>query len=347
MNKRELYEVVEQIRSRYDIPALPPFDAKILCVCNFGLNYEEMHIRTSGLRGMSHIPSKSVVLDISLQPEEKNFFCAHEIMHHLFHKDRGTKVYSGYERTTADQNPIVEWEANEGAAQFLIPYQTFIPDYVDASRRNAREPFPEIYACKELAKKYFVSPHVIKNRAENLNYEIYQYLHGVPIKFLDIRSNTYLAKNKINVNRKKFYCRVCLSQLESSHDACPVCGARFHKENHVQFSKYIAEGAGYMIFPGIQIDDNGRAMECPTCHNTELPTVGTFCPICGQSLINECSADNYDKTKNCYEYLPGNARYCPHCGSRSTYFAREFLSAWDYKPPFADLPLDNDEDLTF
>lgn len=348
MTKLELYRTVEAIRASCDILTSPPFDSKNLCTNTFSLNLTETSIKTPGLRGMSHIPSRTVILDSNLNAEEQNFYCMHEIMHHLLHRNRRTKVYSVYEYTAADQDPFVEWEANEGAAQFLVPYQTFIPDYINLSRKNARSNIPGVETRNELSNIYSVTQSVIATRIKNLNYEIWQYINGTPICSIDVRSSRYLERNRINVGHEKLYCRSCLAPVWYGQRTCHICGTHLHWENYIQRSKYTAEGAGYMEYPGIELDENGRATECPICHNTET-SQGRFCMICGTSLLNECSATPYNRAPNCLGWMPGNARYCPHCGSKSTFFARGFLLPWDHKAPesLGSLSESDDGELPF
>ena len=86
-----------------------------------------------------------------------------------------------------------------------------------------------------------------------------------------------------------------------------------------------------MEYPGIELDEEDRALECPVCHNTELYSKGQFCIICGNSLVNLCSEAQESYSSSCQntEPLPGNARYCPFCGSESTFLQRGILLHWD------------------
>lgn len=194
MTKQQLYYQVETFRKAYSVNYPPPYDAKMLCTSNFKLHIDVIELKTPNLRGMSHIPSRSVIIDSKLSAYEQNFYCMHEIMHHLMHKDRPTKSYSGYDKTQVAQDPIVEWEANEGAAQFLIPYRDFIPRI---------KPNPLYYLfpreIAELAGYYNTTIRVVRNRLRSLRYEIYQYQRGVPIDSLEILSINQLRHRGIDV----------------------------------------------------------------------------------------------------------------------------------------------------
>lgn len=193
MTKRRLYYLVEKIRKDYGITDPPPYDAKALCTSVFGLHLDFFEIKTQKLRGMSHIPSRSIVIDPEKSEQEQNFYCMHEIMHHTVHKNRPTKSYSCYEETQANQDPFVEWEANEGAAQFLVPYQDFIPRFW--CYLNAPRPPQNIQGL--LAGYYHVSQQVINIRIDSLSYEIDQYKEGARLDCLELLSRRQRQKRGI------------------------------------------------------------------------------------------------------------------------------------------------------
>lgn len=188
MTKQRLYWLVEKIRRDYGINYPPPYDARTLCTSVFGLHLNTIDLKTPKLRGMSHIPSRSIVIDSKKTDSEQNFYCMHEIIHQTVHKNRPTKSYSCYDETQADQDPFIEWEANEGAAQFLIPYQDFIPRV--AMYFNAYSPHALWGLQEMLSDHYFVSQQVIGIRLDSLSYEIDQYRQGVSMENIELLSRT-------------------------------------------------------------------------------------------------------------------------------------------------------------
>ena len=97
---------------------------------------------------------------------------------------------------------------------------------------------------------------------------------------------------------------------------CQICGWKL--TGHYEKEKRI------MIYPKIFLDNQGRALECPVCHNTELAPQGNFCIICGQPLINVCSVGiNLPPYDNACHYSD------PYCGAESTFLARKILFPWD------------------
>ena len=95
-----------------------------------------------------------------------------------------------------------------------------------------------------------------------------------------------------------------------------------------------------MIYPKLETYDDGKLKECPICQNEETDIDGEHCIICGIPLVNICSNEDC-----AYQHLPSNARYCPICGSKTTFYQNGILKAWNYnengfmevpEPPFID-----------
>ena len=114
----------------------------------------------------------------------KNFDCMHELIHYWFHKQ------SSFYCNEDDKNHL-EWQANSGAAQFLMPYQSFIPNYCNLHdklyARYSQTPeaaFEKIISI--LAKNYMVGEIAARIRIQSLAPEIAQYIKGTPIKSIKI-----------------------------------------------------------------------------------------------------------------------------------------------------------------
>ncbi len=128
-------------------------------------------------------------------------------------------------------------------------------------------------------------------------------------------------------------CRICGGALPLAvQNFCPFCGA-------VITPKYL-DRRTIMQYPGIDTDDNYRALECPNCHNTDLYKSGNICIICGHNIVNYCSSVDSDVpfAPKCihHEPLPGNARYCPYCGLKTTFYINGHLSPWNGEENDAD-----------
>ena len=129
----------------------------------------------------------------------------------------------------------------------------------------------------------------------------------------------------------KRQCKNCGASLVQRHGKyCPICG----EKNTLQW------GDGKMIYPKLDSYENGKIKICPVCQNEETNIEGTYCQICGHTLANYCT--NYDCSNG--NELPTNARYCPICGSASTFFNAGYLKKWNYKDTLEDLFLDTNND---
>lgn len=103
---------------------------------------------------------------------------------------------------------------------------------------------------------------------------------------------------------------------------CSVCG----KSNN--FNRFI--GGKEVIYSAIKQDENHRPIVCPRCNNEQLPESGEFCQICGLRIYNICSdRDNtFDPSCSYTGYLDGDARYCPYCGSKTSYLLQGILKPY-------------------
>lgn len=133
-------------------------------------------------------------------------------------------------------------------------------------------------------------------------------------------------------------CKNCdASIIQRYGKYCPICG-----------QKTLEWGDGTMIYEKLDTYETGKLKECPTCKNEETNIEGDYCQICGESLVNLCSNDD---CSNYQGKLPSNARYCPICGSRSTFYQNNILRAWNNKvyssDGFMNIPDLIDEELPF
>lgn len=207
-NKNTLYELIGHIKeNRYNNSCryglyLPDYWRKQ------NVAVEEVPFSTPGLRGIA-IPADFysndrdiIMLSNSRSRFEKNFDCAHESIHITFHWKIHHKPFSCYDKIMANQDPFLEWQANEGAAEYLVPNMVFIP--------KVAERWDDLIHClpsdmdllfyNEMCNLFLVPQTVIKIRLVSLKYEIFQYISGVPLEKLQYLSNNDLTKKDINID---------------------------------------------------------------------------------------------------------------------------------------------------
>ncbi|MCL2753128.1 MAG: ImmA/IrrE family metallo-endopeptidase [Defluviitaleaceae bacterium] len=145
------------------------FEDAIIC----GILYKGRNCTTIGLNSRrSHLG--------------KNFDCMHELIHYWFHG-------AEYFWCDQDQKNHLEWQANEGAAQFLMPYQSFIPNYSHLHDELYERLPPEAAhdaVIARLSAQYLVGETAVKYRLNGLQNEIKQYINGIPIDEIKITSRT-------------------------------------------------------------------------------------------------------------------------------------------------------------
>lgn len=192
-DKKRLYSKVDHIKSILPIAYPYSFFNMIDFLSKHvpDLKIETVPFKTFSLRGMAVIAENSsqndvILLNDHLNDYEINFYCIHEFMHLRLHRNQKGKQFNCYDQTKPNQDPYLEWQANEGSAQFLVPYQDFIPRFLEYN--STHTPYISLNVLNELADYYCVSVPVIKNRIDNLNYEIDQYRNGISIENIELLS---------------------------------------------------------------------------------------------------------------------------------------------------------------
>lgn len=256
--------------------------------------------------------------DDSILGNRIRFTLMHEIGHvYLNHliDFESTQIYRG--SLTKAENKVLENEANAFARNVLVP--TSMLQHLTNKNIN------------NVAHRFGITPSAAQTRLELYN--------------TDVQANN--RSNVLNRLYSVFYnfyykkqCFTCgYGTVAKSMHFCPICG-----------QKTLQWGDEKMIYPKLDSYENGKLKQCPECENEETEIVGEYCQICGSSIVNHCTNDDCSE-----DLLPTNARYCPQCGFKSTFFSMGILKAWDYKEydGFMNIPDEIvrsepiDEDLPF
>lgn len=192
LSKEDLYLLIDYIRDSFNIDIDNVFNVPYFCKNYFKDIIEyDFHkfndIKIGGFLIKNRFPDKSfITVNASKEPISTIFDLTHEMIHFLLHpEDR--KHYISSSLCDIDN---FEWQANEGAAELLVPYKRFIP-YFTNNIKNCKSREDYLALLSHLSDKYTVSTSVLEYRISSLKYEINQYQNGTPIdkiKFLSKRA---------------------------------------------------------------------------------------------------------------------------------------------------------------
>jgi len=222
LTKEQLYSYIHQYKRRLGLD-YNEYGFNMIQLCKQkGVMLEQLAFKTKHLRGMASIgdtPDDDVILLNSRRNEvEQNFDCGHEYVHLCIHRNLDKKIFNCIDAVYVKQDEYIEWQANEGAAEMLIPYKEFL-NLVKNGPFNINDPFG-IACLKDFAAELFnVTNKVIECRLESLKYEIYQYLNGTSLNDIKMLSLAQQKRQKINIlslnDKERIMHKRMMYQLES------------------------------------------------------------------------------------------------------------------------------------
>ncbi len=191
--KAELYKKVDDFKSFLGIGD-SDYPVNLIEVCDkrVSLRIEAVPFGDPALRGMTVLPEEPgdadiILLNKSRSLREQNFDCGHEMMHLRLHRNEQKQTFNCFDGVGAHQNKFLEWQANEGSAEMLVPYRLILPKM--ASLRGNSYDWMDIYQLRaDLSEDFGVCKQVIEYRFESLKYEIFQYINGVGLNDIEILS---------------------------------------------------------------------------------------------------------------------------------------------------------------
>lgn len=169
-NKTNLYRQVDALKK--ELQSLYVFNATGIdskglayqCVNNLAIR--EIPFDNTKICGILYKGDRktAIGLNVNRTPEMQNFDCMHELIHYFFHDICYCQCICSDEQSGEyiQQDRIQEWQANEGAAQFLVPYQDFIPRFTKLLNSGVTG------VQSILAEYYNVTTQVIILHAENI-----------------------------------------------------------------------------------------------------------------------------------------------------------------------------------
>lgn len=344
-NKRrsEIKNTVLNILERYQDVRLPVPIKKIVKFLNYrlvpysdfvkrnNLTYEEVidYFRTDDACSEYEKNSNMYVIyfnDIDkskLENHRVRWNIAHELGHIALehHKNQKSRLFRNL--LNVNEYNLLEEEADAFASYILVPY-------IILNFQNIKSFYDIARICKisKTAAKYrFTDFNLWESRVKYRN-------SGYTLEVYD--KKIFELYNASKSNKEKIFCLKC-GTLTRNNNYCHICGNKT--------KVYRKEGVT-MIYDGVELDENKRAKICPVCNNQQIGSEDTFCKICGFKLYNECSniyEESGFKESICSRgsKLDGNARYCPYCGGKTSFFINRLLSKWK------DDDYTSDEELPF
>lgn len=152
-------------------------------------------VRIAKNRDENHV----ILLNENKSFVEQNYHGFHELTHILTVDEPGTTL-NCFGNTRPNQNSYIEWLANEGAAEFLMPYKEILPIIRNESKTFDEHSMPIFDLSEKLSNMYNVSTVVVQNRISSLSYEIWQYLSGTDIDKIQLMSHPEQQRKGINVD---------------------------------------------------------------------------------------------------------------------------------------------------
>jgi Zn-dependent peptidase ImmA (M78 family)/RNA polymerase subunit RPABC4/transcription elongation factor Spt4 len=268
--------------------------------------------------------------------KQQRFTIAHELGHyflgHCASSDTPTTLHRN--GLTDEQYNSIELEANYFAGQLLAP-KALVKKALKVSESN----LPPV----DIVKNVFNISSFSANIAISND--------------LSVRQSGALAgfSTAINQALSRYVCDNCQALFYVKNAKfCPICSSR---NIHHIFKILKRKGQKFMKYSSVNTDPYGHAKVCPICHNENTDYENQeFCQICGCYLTNRCTGNSQDyyepsgynddnssfgsalrssiSDNACQVTMPSDARYCPYCGSVTTFFCEDILSP--YKDELAE-----------
>ncbi len=173
MTRGALYHRIDSMRRKYGIRgAFDPYafiEEQAIPLALHRFTNERLH----GIlvRAGTHY---GIILDTRLTAAGRRFTLAHEIVHFELHR--------GEQGDSAFHNSGDEYQADEGAAELLMPYRDFIPRAAAIRRKFLKN---QTGALLSLASYYRLDCEYVRRRLVSLNHELGLYRKGVPLSEIE------------------------------------------------------------------------------------------------------------------------------------------------------------------
>ena len=234
------------------------------------------------------------------------FTIAHELGHHFLEHAKQVNT-DELRRDGLDEQSYaeIENEANYFARNLLAPAPLIA--LMDMPKN-----------AYQIEKRFQLTPMAAKVRLKALGADLRQVDYEI-ITFYKQQFAAFLT----DFNTRAVQCSRCSAGQNDGQKYCRICGRK--RDNR---TRAVGMTKGY---PSVPVDEDGKAVFCPACHNTKLH-LGSFCPVCGGCVVNICINNHIlcdGDGHVCNTILAGDARYCHKCGGKSTFLQYGVLKQWD------------------
>ena len=130
-NKAELYQAAAALRRQLCLPERCTSGAVFGRIQSQpGIQIAFLPFQSPALRGMCS-PGKPgqediILLSSRLTGRERGFYAVHEWLHLCWHRDASKSPFLCGEYRFPQQDSFLEWQANEGAAEILMPWRQVV-----------------------------------------------------------------------------------------------------------------------------------------------------------------------------------------------------------------------------
>lgn len=193
MSKQQLYESIANFKKHIKISEYAyPLNIFEICDKISRIEIGPTPFKTNDIRGIAYVAANKnennvILVNANKTKSEINYYGTHELMHIAIQRNTAGQTFKCYECVRPNQDSFIEWQANEGAAEFLVPYKVLLP-LIKRNYKKMCEGIGTYEFCQNFAEAFRVTSRVMKIRLESLSYEIEQYLSGVSIDDIEILS---------------------------------------------------------------------------------------------------------------------------------------------------------------
>lgn len=169
MTRRALYRRIDAMREKYGIRGVfDPYaftEARGIPITRH--NFHEPRLRGVLVRTADRC---GVILREDLTPARERFCLTHELVH--------WELHYGESGGTVFEDSGMEYQADEGAAELLMPYRDLIPRALSLRRIFIKD---RTSALRILAAHYRMDLETVRQRLRSLQHEIALCRSGVPV----------------------------------------------------------------------------------------------------------------------------------------------------------------------